>query len=89
MSAFQGKGGALVVVEFPWFPARCVVAAGTADRILAGGKLIRMRVVMAFGALLWCSAEVHVFQTGLQSRGTVAVAAAYSTMRAQEREFRL
>lgn len=77
------------MIEFRWFPARRVVATGTAGRILARGKLGRVRVVMAFGALLWCGAEVHVFQIGLQSWGTVTIAAGYSTVRALERELRL
>jgi hypothetical protein len=88
MSAFQRKWRALVVVEFRWFPARCVVTAGTVGRIFARGKLTRVRIAMASGALLWSSAEVNAFQVGSKCRRTMTVAAGYSPVRTQERKFR-
>lgn len=88
MRTFQRKWGALVMVEFRRFPTSCVVTAGAGGRIFARGKLARVRVGMAFSALFWSSAEVHVFQTGLKRWGTMTVATGYSPVRTQEREFR-
>jgi len=82
MSAFQRKWGTLVVVEFRWFPARCVVTAGTVGRIFARGKLARVRIAMASAALFWSSAEVNAFQVALKCWRTMAVAAGYSPVRA-------
>jgi hypothetical protein len=74
--------------EFCWFPARCVVAAGTVRGIFARGKLARVRVAMASSTLFWSSAEVNALQNSLKRWRTMAVAAGYSPVRTQERKCR-
>ena len=88
MSAFERKWRALVVVEISWLPARCFVAAGTLGRIFARGKLARVRIAMASGALLWSSTEVNASQVALKCCGTMAIAAGYSPVRTRERKIR-
>ncbi len=60
------------------------MTAGTVRSVFAGCKLTRVWVFMATEALLRSRAEIHIFQSGLQRRRTMAVAARHTAVRPDE-----
>jgi len=78
-----------IVVKSRRLPTIHIVAAGAIRSILPAGKLPRMRIVMAAGALHGGVIKIHVLQGSFQCRRPVAIRARYCSMRAEQRKFGL
>lgn len=79
--ALQGKRCAFIVVEPGRFPARGIMTARTVGCFSACRELTGVRVLVASEALLGSRQEIHIFQTGLDRRRPVTVAAGYTAVR--------
>lgn len=64
------------------------MAAGTVSGVSACRELSRMRVLVASEALLGSRVEIDVLQIGLERRRTMAIAAGYTTVSAEQGKFR-
>ena len=89
VGALQRKRRAFVVVESGRFPARRIMTAGTIGAFLARRELTRVWVLVASEALLGGRQEIHIFQTGLDRRRPMTVAAGYTAVRSDQRKRRL
>lgn len=74
------------MVKIGRLPAIVVVATGTLRDVASAGKLPRMRIVVATGALQRECPEVHVLQRPFEIGRTMAISASNSTMCAEQWE---
>jgi hypothetical protein len=82
----QREGRPRIVVKSRRLPTIDIVAAGAVRNILSGGKLPRMGIVMAAGALHRGVGKIHVLQGSFQCGRPVAIRAGYGSMGAEQRK---
>jgi len=64
------------------------MTAGTVSGVSACGELSRVRVLVASEALLGSRAKIDILQIGLERRRTMAIAAGYATVSAEQGKVR-
>ena len=88
VGAIEGIPRPRIVIELRGFPACGVMTAGAVGSFRPGSELVRMDVVMAPGAQLRSSCEIHVLQGHFHNGWTMTINAGDPAVRARQREFR-